>query len=74
MYCNCAGLSQCSGLKEWGDPNNCLPNWLVANVSSKVAPGGHDAMLCPRLAFWRPETAFPLIFPVSDGHAPALFL
>ncbi|KAK9840224.1 hypothetical protein WJX74_005856 [Apatococcus lobatus] len=68
---NNTGLSQCNGLREWGDPNTCLPNWLVAEVTSKVAPGGHDAMLCPRLSFWRPNSTLPIIFPYIYNFNPA---
>ncbi|KAK9862122.1 hypothetical protein WJX84_008467 [Apatococcus fuscideae] len=70
---NNTGLSQCHD-NTWGDPNDCLPNWLVANVSSQSAPAGFNAMLCPRLTFWRPNSTLPLIFPIIfEANPEGLF-
>lgn len=47
--------------------SDCLPNWLLANESTTTSPYGFDAMLCPGLTFWRPNTSHPILLDVSHS-------
>lgn len=66
----CAGLRQCNVEMDMDLDmdirfGNCLPNWLIANQSTTTSPYGFDAMLCPGLTFWRPNSTHLIIGDVS---------
>ncbi|KAK9844630.1 hypothetical protein WJX74_004974 [Apatococcus lobatus] len=67
---NNTGLSQCNQLSRWEHPQDCLPNWLEAKPDSRVAPVGHNAMLCPQITFWRQTDTYPIIFPYTYNFNP----
>ena len=62
-----AGLRQCEVEKMDITFGGCLPNWLIANQSTSTSPYGFDAMLCPGLTFWRPNSTQLILADVSHS-------